>query len=293
MNSRFVWLLRREWMQHRVGWLGLAAAPLVITLLLLPFAEVRGDLQMPRGNTAAAVGLFAYLNVALLLIGASAAFQAASTARRDQQDRSVEFWMSLPVGPVQGVGATVLMHLLVMPVLLVALSFVAGQLVALGTVARFGQAGLAQDVSLFATTSWWAFGGMLLVRCVLGLVMAALWLSPLLLAVMAASVWLKRWGVPVVGLVAFLGSWLLWKLTGVSLASDAVSTWVREAGQALLPVSATGADTGTSVRDIGAWTLPWDMTVSMLRSAASPYLAAGLLIATAFFFVLVWRRVRC
>ena len=44
-------------------------------------------------------------------------FQTPGLARRDRQDRSIEFWLSLPTSHTASVAAPVLMHLVVVPLL--------------------------------------------------------------------------------------------------------------------------------------------------------------------------------
>jgi hypothetical protein len=70
--------------------------------------------------------------------------QSGGMARRDCQDRSIEFWRSLPVPDGAAVGATVLMHLVLLPLLVMALAVPSGLVVALMVVARgFGWSALA------------------------------------------------------------------------------------------------------------------------------------------------------
>ena len=114
--SRFSTLLQREWMQHHRGWLVLMLAPPVVALiaLLLPFSSVEvGPLQPAELMSMASIV------VTLIVLGLAAIsvlIQAPGLARRDRQDRSIEFWLSLPPSHAASIGATLLMHLLLVPV---------------------------------------------------------------------------------------------------------------------------------------------------------------------------------
>lgn len=205
--NRFVTLMQREWLQHRIGWLVLTVLPSLVMLGLslidakAVHVQVDGDgTQLPPLSdlpiplqTLGWVAATAVLAFVLAML--SVLTQLAGLARRDIQDRSVEFWRSLPVSDAQAVAAPVLMLFIVLP----AMVLVAGSLGALvvGAVAI----SLQHGVNAWLLQPWWMVlpGALLLVlRMLLGLVLAVAWLSPLLMLTMAASAWLKRWAVPVV-----------------------------------------------------------------------------------------------
>lgn len=220
MSQALVWrsLLLREWMQHRGGWLLLMALPSLLMaglgLLDQPDFQVQlgshgavtsrlNDVPVPLqvlGWSAGTIGL------ALLLVALALTFQLPGLARRDEQDGSLAFWRSLPVGHAQAVGATLVMHLLLLPGLVLACALLGAQLVtALAVVLHNGAlAWLQQPWGVLALSLPLALG-----RLWLGLLMAMLWLSPLLLLTMAAAAWLKRWGAPVVAALSLWGVWWL------------------------------------------------------------------------------------
>lgn len=294
MNQRFVWLMRREWMQHRLGWVLMAAVPLLLVLLVVPVADVSVNASL-NPPSRAALALLLYLWIASVGVAVSVVFQAGGTARRDRQDRSIEFWTSLPVGHVQSVGATTLMHLLVVPLAVVLLSAVAAQLVAAAVMLRMYTAAEAWEV--MGGAGWWRYSAAVMLRMGVGTIFAVAWASPLLLGFMAASVWLKRWGVPAVALVVFLGGWLMAKLTGFSGLLDAVSHALRQAARALMPLMdmpkvepPIAAAQASGMAPFERWML--DGTLQVLRDAATPGFALALAIAAAAFALLVWRRMR-
>ena len=122
--TSFKTLLLREWYQHRLGWMVIVAAPLFIALLALLVGHVTvnvndTDVVLDFGRapalalaTAAIVGTGV---LSFVLAWFSALLQSPGLARRDQQDRSIEFWLSLPVGHLPALSAPLLVHLLLFP----------------------------------------------------------------------------------------------------------------------------------------------------------------------------------
>ncbi|TXI22776.1 MAG: hypothetical protein E6Q67_05595, partial [Roseateles sp.] len=97
MNSHIPTLLLREWMQHKRGWLIAAFAPPLLFLAMLPFGHVSG---LPTEHPElVALGILMVSACAVFAICLLVAlFQLPGLARRDVQDRSIEFWLSLPGG---------------------------------------------------------------------------------------------------------------------------------------------------------------------------------------------------
>ncbi|MBS0444535.1 MAG: hypothetical protein JSR59_01170 [Proteobacteria bacterium] len=231
MSERFKTLLQREWIQHHRGWLVVTTLPplIALVLLLMPFSTVDVG-PMP------ALGVFLFATVAVTTVvvgiaGAAAVFLAPGVARRDYQDRSIEFWLSLPTGHGASIAATLLMHLLFVPLLALAIGAIASQVIALVVVARvFGASSWAHLPwnSLFMAD----LAG--LARAALGIVLATFWVSPIVLALMAASAWLQRWGVAVLALTVSVGHGLLRWLYGITIIDDVLQGLVKNAGRALI-----------------------------------------------------------
>ncbi|GAP38588.1 hypothetical protein ABXN37_26095 [Piscinibacter sakaiensis] len=287
--DRFLVLLHREWMQHHRGWLILALAPPLLALVFLPVAQfdVRGEL--PEGPALLALALLIYLFGALALASASMVFQASGLARRDQQDRSIEFWQSLPVSHLQSVGATVLMHLLLWPLMVLLLAFVAGQVVAFAAAMRLqGSAALA----VLADPAWWGFSAAMLVRLLVGVPLAMAWFAPLVLVGMAAAAWLKRWGVPGVFAAVVFAALVGKRVFGTDLVLRTVGQWVSNGLQALTPMAGDGfkASPASTLESLTA--AVWTNLGERLRDLADPYFAVGLAFAAAGFALLVLKRAR-
>jgi ABC-2 type transport system permease protein len=301
-NKRFGTLLQREWMQHQRGWWILMGLPLLVMLLVGIFGSV--DVQLDADDNTSVVRTPPALMLALGSLGGMAAvtlglawvsslFQAPGLARRDQQDRSLEFWLSLPVGHVQSLGATLLTHLLLVPWLALAVGAGGGLLVSLVLVTK------AWGIGEWLTLPWGAIGlavVAMLVRLSAGLLLATLWLSPLILMTMAASAWLKRWGLPVVAGTLAL-AWIgLDKIYGWTFVGDTFKALVNSAGRAFIGSSKTsmtvpsGSEGIEFVRSMPAWAMQ-DLG-GALQALLSPGFLLAIAVAAAGFALLVLRRSR-
>jgi hypothetical protein len=194
MNTHIPTLLLREWMQHKRGWLIAALAPPLLFLAMLPFGQVKG---LPTEHAELVslgilmVSACAVFGICLLV----ALFQLPGLARRDTQDRSIEFWLSLPGRPSESVAATVLAHAWLAPLGGALIGTLFGLPIAASVLTAKGGVGLAASVNWAEVV---AAAAPLLLRGFLGTLPLMLWLAPIVFTLMAASAWLKRLGVPVV-----------------------------------------------------------------------------------------------
>lgn len=301
--NRFATLLRREWMQHRLGWTIVTGTPLVIALLLLLTGHITVTVDDSKVSLSfAQVPAVALAGAAIIGTGvlsfvlawSTSLLQAGGLARRDQQDRSIEFWLSLPVGHASSVAAPLLAHLLLFPLAALALGLLAGQCVALLLVARY--IGVAEWFTLpwgLLTLAWVCA----LLRISLGLLLATLWLAPIILLVMAASAWLKRWGLPaLIAAVALLGN-VLDKLHGNPVVWDLGRALLARAGRAFVTGRGAGGlrpgpgtDALEVLRAFPAWAA--GDAGQALQALADPLLALALAVSAACFGLLVLRRQR-
>ena len=292
--SRFNTLLLREWMQHHRGWLVLMLAPPLLILLLIPFGTVEfspGELgTMP----AVSLMMMAMAAVPAMVLGITAVallFQTPGLARRDRQDRSIEFWLSLPTSHSASIGATVLTHLVLVPLAAVLVGALLSQFIGLALVWKvFG-------VSAGFALPWHTLipaGAVGLVRSLLGVLLGCFWLMPLLLATMAASAWLKRWGTPVLAIVLSVGHKLLATFYGITVIGQTVTGLLVNARSAIVH------DAVPRVRGVEgslAWleqAPSWFVNdgLASLRDLAQPLALFALLASAACFGLLVLRRSR-
>lgn len=293
MSSRFNTLLLREWMQHKRGWLITLLLPPILFLALLTFGNTEGN---PDASPLGIALLFVVASTGALfaLAWLSAMFQLSGLARRDNQDRSVEFWLSLPAGHGESIGATVLAHAVLVPLAALLVGYAFGGLISTALVLK-----------MMGTVGWQAVPWLqvlslslpLLARALFGVVLMSLWLAPLMLAMMAASAWLKRWGVPAVVLTVGAVGLVLDKLYGLPVVWQWLSIQQQGAANALLadyPALETRlavlSPGGSGVFNASTWALQ-DSWVAV-QQLASPHFIGGLIVAAGCFALLVLKRSR-
>lgn len=302
-RTRFATLLQREWLQHRIGWMVITAAPVAIALLLLLVGQVQvsvddADVTVRFGQVPAAVlatgAILGTGVLGFLLAWASALMQTPGLARRDRQDRSIEFWLSLPIGHAESLAAPLLAHLLLFPLAALGIGLLAGHAVSLLLVARFLGAGewlsLPWGAIVLAALAT-------LARVTLGLLLATLWLSPLVLLVMAASAWLKRWGLPALGVGLLLLAGITDRAFGTPVVNDIGRELLARAGRSFISGSSPGglrftqgSDPAQVLQAFPAWALQdgWHA----IQALASPLLPLALAVSAGCFALLVLRRRR-
>ena len=302
--SQFIMLMRREWMQHRTGWLVVMLAPMVVLLIGSFFdggvtVDVDGDIKLPPLHLAppliqTALLVAAVTAITLFLALLTLGFQLPGLAWRDQQDRSIEFWTSLPVSHSKAIAATLVTQILVLPAAAIAVGMVGGFVA--GTVTVVTSSGvwawLTQPWGLLLLSAL-----ALLVRLSVGLLLAAAWLSPLLMLTLVASAWLRRWGVPVVAALLAAGTLLLDKRLSEPLVAPVLQRLGVEALRSLLWVDGISGLRLKNADDALDFlhTLPAILLrdlLPLLRDAASPAMLLALLVAAGGFGLLVVRRQR-
>ena len=291
-------LMLREWLQHRFAWALIVLGPLAVSLLLLSLGTIELDAEMSEMAPAQLALMLAVLSMVLtaatvlLLLGVTSLFIALGSPRRDDADRSIEFWLSLPSGHAESLLAPLLVHLLLVP----AAALVVGSAAALpvSRVAVGRVTGLGEWMALPWGQLLPALGAVLL-RALAGLPMALLWLLPLVLAAMMANALFRRWGLPLLGLALLLLAQGLERLFGQPVLADTLgalfthaaasvrgaTTGLHRPGEGADPAQAMAAIPGWALNDLGA----------ALAALAQPLMAGVLLVSAGLFAALVaWRR---
>ncbi|WP_310387455.1 hypothetical protein [Roseateles sp.] len=292
-STRFMTLMQREWMQHHRGWLIVMLTLPLIALLVIPFGQIQlDDAHMPPTVlAAAALGMTTIAAFALTFLVTS--FQLPGLARRDSQDRTIEFWLSLPGSHSESILATLLMHTVFVFLLSLAIGAAMGVLMAAAAVIKVMGVGALTEVS------WWALavaGAAGLARLAVGTLLFTLWLAPLFMILMAASAWLKRWGTPAVIAAVVVGGNVLDKLYGNTVVWDLLHAQFDGASRAMMDAKNQMRDgsqlpdtmpqfishfAGWALRDVGA----------ALMQTASLQFVGGLVVASACFgLVVLYRR---
>lgn len=290
-------LVLREWLQHRLGWTLLAALPLALALLLLVFGQVQFDDDGgPGGSLPLALLACACIFGATALVFATLAITSliilSGLPRRDHGDRSVEFWLSLPLGHAQVLAVPLLVHLLLVPAAALALGWLGGLVLSVALVAR------VEGLGAWFTLPWGDLLAATLalgLRLLAGLPLAVLWLLPLLLLVMLSTALFKRWGIVVLAVGLGLGGVALEHLSGQPLVSAAIATLARNAALALFGAGGVGlgvhpeTQPEAALQGLPGWAL--HDFAGALAALVQPALAGALLFAAACFAGLVlWRQ---
>ena len=290
-------LLQREWLQHRFAWILLLSIPVVLAALALSFGQVSIISEdHPEGIPAVvlAAGTVAACIAALVALAAvSGLVTAVGLARRDHADRSVEFWLSLPVSHSRSLLVPMLVHLVLLPLAAFVFALLAGLLLSALLVAR------TQGLAAWGALPWAdvlgaAFAALL--RVFAGWPLMVLWLSPLILLAMLAYAWLRRWGLVVLGLALSVGMSPLGSILGYRMVPDMLAKLGQGAAHALLSGKQMNDVHGSadevvrsSFQQAPSWV--WTDIVGSLQNLASPVFLGGLLMAGLCFYGLVqWRR---
>jgi ABC-2 type transport system permease protein len=297
--QRFAPLVQREWLQHRKAWALLAGVPLGLVFLLLVSGlgaiEFNGDTIQKMGAafpafvavaTMAGTNLFIFLDLWF-----SSIFISSGLARRDHNDRSVEFWLSVPVSHAQSLATPLLVHLILVPAAALVVGTVGGYAISMAAVTRVS--GLAE----LAALPW----GQLIVasfvvvlRLLAGLLLATMWLSPLILLTVLLNAWFRRWGWVILAVGFGLGGLLLERLLGLRWMWDVTAALLNNAATSFVSGTQTlhfensadafealGSLPGLALHDLWA-------SVGFL---ATPLFVGALLFAAACFWLLVqWRQ---
>jgi hypothetical protein len=291
--SRFATLMRREWLQHGRAYLLLALIPAGLLLIATVLSWNHMEIQPAIPVLGMAISALGITGLIVAIVCVAVLFKLPGLAQRDVQDRSIEFWSSLPVTHTQCVAAPLVVHGLLMPLLALAIGFVASQVI--GVLVVVAATGAASMVAM----PW----GMLIVaelagvlRFALGLLLAALWIAPVPLLLMVASAGLKRWGVPVLAAVLLVGGLVLEKVYGITVLHDVFNALWQHAGRAFITHPPTNGN-ATSIEQLPAMLgqlPPWaaEDALGALRDLLTPAFAASLAASAACFAALVALRRR-
>jgi hypothetical protein len=281
-------LLLREWIQHKRGWLIAIFLPPLLFLALLPFGEMNGmpDDKLPVVAFAIMLISGAVLYAISLLV---ALFQLPGLARRDVQDRSIEFWLSLPGGHGESIAAIFLAHAVLVPLAAMLIGMGFGLPIAAAVMTK--QSGLAAAASV-PWVSVVVAALPVVLRVALGSVLVMLWLAPAVLVLMAASAWLKRLGVPAVLLVVVFGTLLARKVYEITWPTDALTSLNHHVNHSLVtqPDQLMEQLHGTGLSNIWQWA--GQDAVQGLAQLASPDFVIAAAVAAAAFALLIVKRAR-
>jgi hypothetical protein len=216
----------------------------------------------------------------------------SALARRDHADRSIEFWLSLPVSHSASLGAPLLVHLLLVPAVAVLVGLAGGYAMSAILVTRVvgPEAWLSLPWSAIVPATF-----SLAARLLAGLPLALLWLSPLILLVMLLTALFSRWGWVILTVGLGLGGLLMKQLFGQPWINEVTVQLLKLAGHALINGGANqpgefsnGGQMLGALNMLPSWALA-DFG-GALGDLATPLLPGALLFAAACFVALLkWR----
>lgn len=286
MSTHIPTLLQREWMQHKRGWLIAAFAPPLLFLAMLPFGQVSGlPMNSPELISVGAVLASACAIYAISLL--VALFQLPGLARRDTQDRSIEFWLSLPGRPSESVMSTVIAHAWLAPLGGAAVGVLFGIPIAMSVLTSRADFSTALAVNwgevILASTP-------LLLRGLAGTLPLMLWLAPVIFVLMAASSWLKRLGTPVVLIGGGVAVGVLYKAYDISWPLEALTNLNGHIGRTLVHDGRSLAEAMQSGTNLVTWALQ-DLGHTLAELATLDFLG-WTAVAAAGFALTVMKRSR-
>lgn len=295
--NRFKTLLLREWLQHRFAWALMVLIPIALALVLGSVGHIDFDGDKPRSPERlaliVAMASIAGSAVVLALIACVASLiTVAGLARRDHGDRSVEYWLSMPVGHAETFAVPLLTHLLIVPAAALVAGWLGGWLISLVLVVRI------DSFSAWLALPWGTImvGSLALMgRLIAGLPLALLWLSPLILLTVLLYAWFRRWGLVILAVLLAVGNIKFEWLLGRPLFTQLLAELFSRAGQAFIfpqrPGFAVTSDEHIpmALQAAPAWAL--ENFGLALADLANPLLLGALLVAAACFWALIdWRR---
>lgn len=286
MNNHLPTLLLREWMQHKRGWLIAAFAPPLLFLAMLPFGHVTGlPTEQPELVSLAMLVVSACVGYAICLL--VALFQLPGLARRDTQDRSIEFWLSLPGRPSESVASTVLAHAWLAPLGGAVVGTLFGLPIAMSVLTAKADFGMAMSVHWGEVI---AAAAPILLRGLAGTVPLMLWLAPVIFTLMAASAWFKRLGVPLVFVGGGVAVAVLFKAYDIVWPLEALQGLNAHINQSLIH-NANGLKDAL-MSDANLWTWLMQDLGGTLSELASLQFLGWMAVAAAGFALVVAKRSR-
>ena len=296
--NKLIPLMQREWLQHRFAWAVMTLLPLALAVLLLVFGQVHignGELEHAGDAMPGMLAMAAIAGSTCVVFGIAwfaGLINISGLGRRDHADRSIEFWMSVPVSHARSFAAPLLVHLLIVPAAALLIGLLGGYVLSLVLVTRVA------GVGAWLGLPWGDIlpaSVMVLLRLLAGLPLATLWLAPLVLLVVLLTAEFRRWGWVILGVGMGLGGSILKLVFGQPWLNEITSSLLRHAGRAMVnggggSFQMAGPEGSFSaLQGLPAWAL--NDYAYALRDLASPLLLGGLLFAASCFALLVnWRR---
>ncbi|WP_297577345.1 hypothetical protein [uncultured Deefgea sp.] len=274
--QQFKTLMLREWLQQRRSWLLLGLWTPVIAWALLYIVLIYQG--MPQFNSAtisdaakvANFGISTQSSMVLYIALIGVLLTIPGLPYRDKDDKSLSFWRSLPINEANAVIVPVLMNALLLPLLAIVLAIGLNLLLS-------APLWIPHWTALMGANLLLAFVGFSLQA-----LLALLWFLPLVLLLALGNSTVRRWGIVIVLIGAFMAQSLLGSLSNYAPASRFVDIYFSglfgvmdqiDLGRFLSASSNLSAQVG-----------------NLLRFAINPPFIITLLISGLCLTALIWRR---
>ncbi|QZA77379.1 hypothetical protein K4H28_13980 [Deefgea tanakiae] len=212
-------LMLREWMQHRRSWLLLGLwTPVIAWALLYLVLFYQG---MPQFNSVtisdaakvASFGISAQSSMVLYIALVGVLLTIPGLPYRDKDDKSLSFWRSLPINEASAVIVPVLMNALLLPLLAIVSALGLNVLLS----APLWVSGLTASMGVNVLLALLGFS--------LQALLVLLWFLPLVLLLALGNSTIRRWGIVIVLIGAFMVQSLLGSLSHYAPASRFVDIY--------------------------------------------------------------------
>lgn len=274
--QQFKTLMLREWMQHRRSWLILGLwSPVIAWALLYLVLFYQG---IPQFNDAAisdtakvaSFGISAQCSFVFYLALIGVLLTIPGLPHRDRDDKSLAFWRSLPIDDRTAVIAPMLINGLLLPLMAIVSAIALNLLLSAPLWIASANAELAKNLVLAL------LGGSLQ-----GL-LTLLWFSPLVLLLALGNGVIRRWGIAIVLIGAFILQSVLGSFTSYAPASQFVQVYLSGLMGVMEHVEFMSFLNGNV-------NLLEQITV-LTRFAINPSFVVALIVSALCLAALIWRR---
>lgn len=274
--QQFKTLMLREWMQHRRSWLLLGLwMPIIAWTLLYLLLFYQG---MPQFNSTsisdaarvASFGVSAQTSMVLYIALIGVLLTIPGLPYRDKDDKSLSFWRSLPINEANAVIVPVLMNALLLPLLAIVSALGLSVLLS----APLWLPSLTASMGMNVLLALFGFS--------LQALLALLWFLPLVLLLALGNSTIRRWGIVIVLIGAFIVQSLLGSLSNYAPASRFVEIYFSGLSGAMNQIDLDYF--------LGTASNLSEQIANLVRFAINVPFVIALLISGLCLAALIWRR---
>ena len=266
--QQFKTLLLREWLQQRHSWLNIGFGVPLSAWGIFYLFSLKFGLAMPSIDSLLDVARFG-LQMQTTLIGVIAIvgvlINTPGLPYRDQDDKSLAFWRSLPINDAKAVAAPLLMNAILLPLMTISIAAILGTVLSAPLWLSTGQ------------SSDYLAMGLILLKILSYATLGLLWLLPLVLLLALSNSLLRRWGILLMLFLVYALNNVTMNILNQAPISEQISTSFTQIASLMLPFG-------------GGWQqIGW---LDMLRDTLSWHFLQAQIWTLGLFAALVWQRKR-